>query len=198
MALQTRGLHESDFQPQLQPTPWSWIQIHSTPNSKLNGTAAPIHIKVRTVFYPYRVKILVVLVSNSSTLAHICQSPVYYWDITLFLCYLYHVLWRFDYIYPIVLSRQSAPNPIQSIRFSQIAPHFHPFPLHIHFHMDFHSTEGLYFKLRGSLIRHLPLPLVNMRRESGLNDVIFLCHLQRTYTTHLQRVLAFTCASLLG
>ena len=137
-----RGLHESDFQPQFQPTPWSWIQIHSTPNSKLNGTAAPIHIKVRTVFYPYRVKILVVLVSNPSTLAHICQSPVYYWDITLFLCYLYHVLWRFD-IYPIVLSRQSAPNPIQSIRFSQIAPHFHPFPLHIHFHMDFHSTEGL-------------------------------------------------------
>ena len=24
--------------------------------------------------------------------------------------------------------------------------HFHPFPLHIHFHMDFHSIEGLYNK----------------------------------------------------
>ena len=86
---------------------------------------------------------LTVFVSNPSILAHICQSSVYYWDINFFLCNLYHVLWRFD-IYHIVLSRQSAPNPIQSIRFSQIVLHFHPFPLHIHFHMDFHSTEGLY------------------------------------------------------
>ena len=33
---------------------------------------------------------------------------------------------------------------INPITFSQIMPRFHPFPLHIHFHMDFHSTEGLY------------------------------------------------------
>ena len=45
----TRGLHGSDFQPQFQPTSWSWIQIHSTPNSKLNGTATPIRITVGTV-----------------------------------------------------------------------------------------------------------------------------------------------------
>ena len=31
-------------------------------------------------------------------------------------------------------------------------PHFHPFPLHIHFHMDFHSTEGLYWLLGVRLI----------------------------------------------
>ena len=53
--------------------------------------------------------------------------------ITLFLCYFYHVLWRFDTCH-MVLSRHPAPNPIQSIRFSQIVPHFHsistpyPFP----------------------------------------------------------------------
>ena len=61
-------------------------------------------------------------VSNPSTLTHICQSPVYFLDTTLFLCYLYHVLWRFD-IYHIVLSRQSGPksNPIHMI-FTNCAP----------------------------------------------------------------------------
>ena len=38
----------------------------------------------------------------------------------------------------------TSPNTNQSTTFSQIVPHFHPFPIHIHFHMDFHSTEGLY------------------------------------------------------
>ena len=45
-----RGLHGADFQPLFQLTPESWIQIHSTPNSKLNVTSIPIHFKVRTVF----------------------------------------------------------------------------------------------------------------------------------------------------
>ena len=46
----TRGLHGADFQPQLQSTPFSWIQIHSNPNSKINGASIPIHMKVRSVF----------------------------------------------------------------------------------------------------------------------------------------------------
>ena len=48
--LATRGLHGADFQPQIQCTPFSWIQIHSTPNSKINGASIPIHMKVRSVF----------------------------------------------------------------------------------------------------------------------------------------------------
>ena len=38
-------------------------------------------ISKQELFYPYRVKILAVFVSNASTLAHICQSLVYYWDL---------------------------------------------------------------------------------------------------------------------
>ena len=51
----------------------------------------------------------------------------------MFLCYFYHVLWRFDVCHMVLMLR-SAPNPIQSIRFSQIVPRFHsistpyPFP----------------------------------------------------------------------
>ena len=60
-------------------------------------------------------------------------------DITLSLCYFYYVLWRFD-VFHMVLSLHSAPNPIQSIRFSQIMPHFHsistpyPFPYGVPLH----------------------------------------------------------------
>ena len=57
-----------------------------------------------------------------------------------------------------------APFPIQSIRFSPIVPHFHPFPLHIHFHMDFHSTEGLY--CRGHARRTGPLRAPGIRKVS--------------------------------
>ena len=45
-----RGLHGADFQPQIQSIPFSWIQIHSTPNSKINGASIPIHMKVRSIF----------------------------------------------------------------------------------------------------------------------------------------------------
>ena len=45
----TRGLHGADFQSQFQSTPFSWIQIHSTPSSKINGASIPIHMKVRSV-----------------------------------------------------------------------------------------------------------------------------------------------------
>ena len=50
LRLSGRGLHGANFQPQIQSTPFSWIQIHSTPNSKINGASIPIHMKVRSVF----------------------------------------------------------------------------------------------------------------------------------------------------
>ena len=67
-------------------------------------------------------------VSNPSTLAHICQSIRYN---------LVSVLLLSRFVKVRCLSHgvkaTSAPNPIQSIRFSQIVPHFHsistPYPL---------------------------------------------------------------------
>ena len=49
-SLLSRGLHGADIQRQFQCTPFSWIQIHSAPNSKINGASIPIHMKVRSVF----------------------------------------------------------------------------------------------------------------------------------------------------
>ena len=134
-----RGLHGPDFQPQFQSTPWTWIQIHSTPTSELNGTADPNPYQSKHCFNPYRVKILIVFVSNPSSLSHICQSikynPV---SVLLLSCF---VKVRCRHIVLCLHSAQLQSNPYD---FHKLCPISTPFPLHIHFHMDFHSTEGLY------------------------------------------------------
>ena len=125
---------------------------------KLNPN--PFHTKFKTYwdihpnpfqswkcFYLYRVKTLAGLLSNASKFSHISHSLLYSWDIALLLCCLYNVFMKIQYL-SYRLRLWPTPNPNQSITFSQNVPHFHPFPIHIHFHMDFHSTEGLYSQLQ--------------------------------------------------
>ena len=90
---------------------------------------------------------------------------------TLFLCYFYHVLWRFDTSH-MVLSGYSAPNPIQSIRFSQIVPHFHsistpyPFPYGFPLHCNEMRSKCL-------MVMHLMTPSTVHTSVWGLFD--FVC-----------------------
>ena len=90
--------------------------------------------------------------SNPSTLAHICQSIRYNLvSVLLISCFA-----KVRYLsYDFKSTHGPKSNPIHTI--SQIVPHFHsistPFPLHIHFHMDFHSTEGLYYPAKKTACR---------------------------------------------
>ena len=93
---------------------------------------------------------------NVSNLAHISQSLLYYWDMTMLLCCLCHVLWRFR-IYCIVLSWSPSPNPYQSITLSQIVPHFpsisNPYPSPYGFPL--HWRALLASNIHGALTRYI-------------------------------------------
>ena len=93
-----------------------WVRVESN----LTHDSWVEHNPGKNCFYPYRVKILIVFVSNPSTLSHICQSIKYNPVSVLLLSCFVKVRCRH-----MVLCVHSAPNPIQSIRFSQIVPHFH-------------------------------------------------------------------------
>ena len=94
------------------------------PKFKTEWDSRPNPYQSKDCFYPYRVKILIVFVSNPSTLAHICQSIRYNLVYVLLLSCFVKVR-CLSYGFKSTLCPKS--NPIQTI--STICA---PFPLHFH------------------------------------------------------------------